>query len=150
MDLNQNPLDMDLSAVDTSMPLLAPDIYDLQCVKAEIVKTNDGVTNMLKVQLKTTQPAKSVKSDNIGAGVVVFDQLLLAPRGKATADMVVRNVAGIVQAAGLTGARLSNVDQWHKQLEGKVVRAKVDVVPEGSRDGKSYPAKNSIGYYVKQ
>lgn len=152
-ETNANPLSMDLSTIDTSMPLLAPDTYELRIVKVELTKTKDEKTPMLKVELKSTQPGRSVKGDSVGAGVVIFDQLMLAPRGKSTVEMVARQVAGLVQAVGgINGARLDNASEWHKQLEGQIVRAKVEYTAAGTSPttGKSYPPKNEIGYYLKR
>ena len=153
MDTNTNPLSMDLTSIDTSMPLLKAEKYDLLVAKVEMTRTKDGLARMLKIELKTTTPGVSVKDEPIGAGVTIFDQLVLDVKGKMTADMIARSVASLVQAAGLSGnIRLDNVQEWHQMLSGKIVRAKVAFVPEGVNvaTGKSFPPKNEINYYVKR
>lgn len=153
METNANPLTMDLTTMDTSLPVLAADKYILRIHKAELSKTNDGQTPVLKLELKTVNPGKSAKGDAVGAGLTVFDTIMLAPRGKSDWNMVNRSVAELVQSAKLTGAiRMDNVQEWHKQLEGRQVTAMVEFVPEGpdpKNPGRTFRAKNQIGYYLK-
>lgn len=150
MDINNPPpLDMDLNTVDTSIPLLAETIYDLRISKAEIVKTNDQKAEMVSLVLETTAPATSKLGEQLQPGVKVFDRAMTSPVGKANWDMVTKNLAAIIQSAKLQGATLGNIPQWVPQLVGRIVRVKVGYEPEGSKNGKSYKAKNTIATYLK-
>ena len=154
------PLDADLSTVDTSLPLLKDmEYYDVKIDKAEITKTAAGA-DMLHLDFVTINGAKSLKNEDLGPGVHVFDNMMLAPVGKSTWQMVIRNVASLVQAVQLQGlgnyganaqAQCSACAQWAPQLVGRTLRIKVGYEPEGvSKTGKAFRAKNVILLYLKQ
>lgn len=152
MDTNiAPPLDIDLASVDTSMPLLVETIYDLRIDTAEIKKTNDGKGEIVNLVLVTTAPATSKVGEPLNPGVKVFDRAMTTPVGKATWAMVTQNLGAITQAAKLPPgvARLNNIPEWVPQLVGRTVRCKVGYEPEGSKNGKSYKAKNTIAAYLK-
>jgi hypothetical protein len=148
------PLDMDLASVDTSLPLLKDgEYYHFVIEKAELKKTNDGKGRFISIDMKTTMPASDIKGQPLGPGVHVFDNQNVVPTGKATWDMIQRNVGAFVQSieGGVPGARLSTVDQWVPTLPGRTLKAKIGYVPEGvsKKDGKAYKAKNEVLLYVK-
>lgn len=152
------PLDLDLATVDTSMPLLANGIYDLIIEKAEVKKTNDQRGEYISLDMKTNAPALSQKGDNLGAGIHVFDNINLVPTGKATWDMVARNLGAFTQALGfapgqakIVGGRVNSGD-WVPSLPGRTIRAKIGFAPEGTNPstGKSFRAKNTVEMYLKQ
>lgn len=147
---NQNaPLDMDLSTIDLSLPLIADGIYDVRVEKAEMKQTSAGHP-MIALELVTTAPATSIKGEPLNAGVRIFDNINTVATGKATMEMVQRNVAGLVQAAKLTGATMPTIPQWAPQLVGRILRVKVGYQPEGiSKTGKPFKAKNVIAAYLK-
>jgi hypothetical protein len=143
------PLDLDLNTIDTSMPLLAPGIYDLQFIKVE-AKTTKANSPMLSLDLVTTAPAQSQDGTQLGAGIHVFSNLNLAPAGKATWEIVVRNVASVTQSVGLQTSYGEFVANAPALLQGKVARCKVGVVPAGvDKNGKNYRAKNEIEVWMK-
>jgi fructosamine-3-kinase len=158
------PLDGDLGSVDTSFPLLSDrePYYDLRVEKVEM-KTSKAGKAMASVQLVNVAPATGMKGEQLPAGSVsVFENLNLEPSGKSDWNIVTRNVAQVVQAAGLTskngfdwkqfGAttqeQCMNGARWLPQLQGKIIRAKVGYEPAGTRDGKNYREKNVIVTYV--
>jgi hypothetical protein len=142
------PLDLDLNTVDTSMPLLAKGIYDLQVTKVEKKKTSKG-GDMLAIELSTTAPSKSVKDEDLGIGIKVFYNLNLSVSGKATWDIIKRNVAAVVQAAQVQ----TNWGEFTNNpaiLQGRIVRCSVDVAPAGvDKNGKAYREKNEILVFMK-
>lgn len=150
---NNNPMDIDLSSVDVSRPLLKGNLpYDFKIVKAEIKPNANGTTKRLEVELATTAPAESVNGEQLQPGVRVFHGVNLSPSGKSTWEIVTRGVAELIQSlpGGIPGAKIGNADAWHKQLEGKNLRARVIFKPEEQgKDGKSYRAKNEISTFVK-
>ncbi len=162
-DTNANPLNMSLNDMDTSIPLLATDTYDLRITKAEVGETKgaNGAAKvpLLKLELVTQDPAKSVKDESLPAGQKVFTNIMLAPTGKSDWGMVGRNVAAFIQSAqfdlspyGSNGMdQLRAVPTWHKMLEGRTVRAKVSYVPEGpDKTGVHRQAKNEVAYFSKR
>jgi hypothetical protein len=150
MDNIAPPLDQDLNSIDTSMPLLEDGVYDLQINKVEKGQSASKV-DMLKLDYMTTAPAKSRKQDNLGAGIHVFDQCMLAPSGKSDWNMVLRNVASITQAAGLPGTFGDFTNGDYVGLQGRTIRVKIGFEPEGTdKNGKSFKAKNIIVLYMPQ
>lgn len=141
MDDTNNPiLDEDLSSVDTSMPILAADVYDLKIHEAKVAPNNEGTGQVLKLALKTTKDAQSKSGENINAGFPIFHNIGLSPTEKYTKDMIKKNVASFLEAVG-AGMTLNPVER----LIGRNVRAKVTIQPE--RD--QYPESNRIGRFVK-
>lgn len=147
-----DPLNEDLMSLDTSMPLVDPGIYDLKVEKVEIKLTEKDSAPMLKLELSTTAPAKGTKGETLAAGVRVFDNIMLQPTGKATADMVARRVAMLLQAAVIPGlGSVPAVKANPNLLQGAVLRCKVGYERAGtSNTGKSFPEKNVIDLYVKK
>lgn len=149
----QDPLNCDLTAIDTTLPILNPDRMQLKIESVEIKPTSDNTGRLLSIKLVTTDERRDMKGNTVAPGHYLFTQTMLNPTGKATQDMVNRNLAELVQAARLTGdIRPTNVDVWYKQLEGRIVPAQVDFEPEqvSSKNGKRYDAKNVISRFLKQ
>lgn len=146
-DQNSNPLDVDLSSVETAFPLLGgPQKVHLKVEKAELVSgTKNPNAKMLSLELSTTEPANGVNGDPLPPGTRVFHRENYVPVGKLTTDQIVRGIGAIVQSAGLTGVRLSDIDNWYKQLEGKVLYC--NIVLEPPKDG--YKARNSVDEFIK-
>lgn len=153
------PLDIDLNTVDTSMPLIADNsIVDLLIDKVTKKDTSTPGVQMLSLDMKTTGPSKAQDGADLGAGVHVFHNINLAPSGKATWEMVGRNIATLTQAAGIvipgTGfnEQLTQLtDNFVAILQGQTVRAKLAVKPAGTnpKNGKSFNAKNEVSVFMK-
>ena len=147
-NISAPPLDLDLNSIDTSMPLLAEGIYDLQ-VATVTQKTTAANLPMLSLDLVTTAPAQAQDGAQLGAGVHVFHNLNIQPSGKATWEMVLKNIAQVTQSVGIAttyGELVANPNM----LLGKVARCKVVCVPAGvSKTGKAFKAKNEISTFMK-
>lgn len=149
-------LDMDLSTVDISLPLITEGIYDLVVKESEILKNDDPTKpDSWKLTLATTQPATTIPNakgqvETLDPGHPLYTQTQLAPTGKATMKMVVQNIGAIVQSIRpqLSGVTLPTLPNWHKQVEGRQVRARVIVQAAGTRNGKSYKASNRIDEFI--
>jgi hypothetical protein len=150
-ETNMPPLDLDLNSVDTSMPLInGGNIVDFVAVKVEKKTTSDGTTPMLSIDWKSTGPTTDVKGQPLNAGVHLFDNVMLAPSGKSNWDMVVRNIASVVQAAGLQTNLNDFLQGGYSSLQGAAVRIKVGFVPEGpDKKGIHRRAKNEVSVYMK-
>ena len=143
------PLDLDLNTVDTSLPLLAPGIYDLQIAKVEPKQSKAGAA-MFSLDLVTTGPAESQEGTQLGAGIHVFSNLNIAPSGKSTWEIVIRNIAAVTQSAGIQTNYGEFAANGPALLQGKVCRCKVGIVPAGTdKNGKSFRAKNEIEVWMK-
>lgn len=150
---NVPPLDVDLSSVDTSFPLLVDGIYDLRCDKAEIKDTADHKGRLAELQLVTVAPATGRKGEALEPGATrIFERIMLAPTGKATWDMVLRNMGSVVQAVqGGMPMRCTpqTADQWVPMLQGRTFRCRVGYEPAGTKNGKSFNEKNVVTQWVK-
>jgi hypothetical protein len=143
------PLDLDLNTIDTSMPMLADGIYDLSiaAVTSKMTKANAPMFNL---DLVTTSPSQSLDGNTLGAGVHVFHNLNLQPSGKATWDMVLRNIATVTQACGVATTYGEFAANGPALLQGHVARVKVGNVPAGvDKNGKAFRAKNEIVSWMK-
>lgn len=147
-DINMAPpLDMDLGSIDTSMPLLAEGIHEFRIEKSELKQTKLG-NPMLSIQFKTINPAKSIKGEDLGPGITVFNNVNLVPSGKATQEMVNRNMAELVKGCG-GGVTYGQLMQGGGVLQGRTCKAKVKFVPQGTtKDGKSFREKNEIEFFI--
>lgn len=156
------PLDGDLGSVNTERPLLQDGYYDLRIAKAELKPTKAG-GQMISLEYETLAPAKTMDQRDVGPGIKVFDNLNIAPTGKATWQMVIENVAVVAKAVGFvkekgwnwaqyganTEAQVKNAQAWIPQLLGRTFRAKVGNEPAGTdKNGKAFRAKNKIVTYV--
>lgn len=147
---NANPLDMDLSGLDTSMPLLAGGVaYELLIKKCELQdsKSHPG-DKLLYIELTNNTPAQSASGDTLVAqAATVFDRINLKAYGKATPAMVAQQVARFQQALGLSGPLGPQIPS----IAGRIIKAKIDVAPEGvnKANGKSFAAKNEVAFYYK-
>jgi hypothetical protein len=144
------PLDLDLGTVKTDLPLLSQGIYDLIINKVEQKQSHAGQP-MLSLELRTTGPAQAQDGSQLGIGIPMFENLNMAPSGKATWDMVVRNVAAVTQCVGLT----TNWGEFSANavalLQGQTGRVKVGIAPAGvDKNGKAYKAKNVVEVWMKR
>ena len=149
---NASLLDLDLSSVDTSLPLIADrEVVDFIVDGVEKKPTTNG-GEMVALKLKSITPTRSVKGEDLQPGVLLFHNINLVPTGKATLDMVVRNLAEVIQAAGLSGVTYPDFKaSRYTELQGKQLRVRVAYVPEGpDKKGIVRRAKNEVGLFVKQ
>jgi hypothetical protein len=117
-------LDVDLSSVDTSFPLLAEGMYDLEVKAMEQKKTKDEQGDMIVATFVTTREGRSTKGAPINPGFPIFYRLNLTPKGEMTEAMILRNLAKFRE--GVTGSKSGSFGPI-EQYVGKVVRAKVVV-----------------------
>lgn len=153
-ELNQNPLTMDFGAVDTSFRVLAAGNYELLTKKAELQDVKaPGTGKFIYLELVNIAPAQDTTGAAVEANsITIFDRINLQPSGKSTWTIVNRSIASLVQSVpgGIQPAPTpANYDAWVPTLAGKVLKARVDVDPEATREGRTYPKKNSIAYYIK-
>lgn len=149
---NANPLDVDYSQVDVKRAVLAGNLpYNLIVKKCEHqtygpTSANPGVP-FIYVELQNADHAKSPIGEEIAPGqVTIFDRIHPKPFKKLTQKQCVESVAMFQQALGITGP----LSQVIASAAGRVVKANVRVEAAGTTPaGKSFPEKNSIGYYMK-
>jgi len=156
----QELLDTDLSSIDTSFPVIASGIYDLVIKDSKVEPNKAGDGDLWTVQLATTTPVQTIKGETLAPGQVVFNRMSLKPTDKYTKDAIAKNVARFLQAVKPTVAGIKASDLFDggiktkcKVLAGRMVRAKVDALPEGRTDkktGKTLDASNEISKFFVQ
>lgn len=154
METNENiapPLDLDLNSVDTSMPLINNgEIVEFELVKIEKRLTKDSKASILAIDHKSTTPTKGIKGEDLQPGVHVFNNIMLAPTGKATWDMVTKNIASIMQAAGISQTLGEFLNGGYSALQGARVKAKIAFKAEGpDKDQIVRRARNEVSVYIK-
>ena len=149
---NANPLDCDYTSVDVRRAVLAGNLpYELQVRICEVQQYKPGSSHagdsFIYVELTNIMPGQTPTGDVVNPGqVVIFDRINLRPYGKMTQKMVNESIARFQQAFTKTPQKLS---ETVAQAAGRTVKANVRLDPAGtSTTGKSFPEKNSIGYYL--
>ena len=150
---NQNimPFDLDLSTVDTSIPLIA----DKQLVEVVISKVVKGKSKtgqaMLQIELSTTSPVDSVTpGETINPGAKLFTNIMLEPSGKSDWGMVKRNVGEFVQGVSFGPVQWQEfVNVRFAELQGKTGTVRVGYVAEGpDKTGVFRKAKNEVNMWI--
>ena len=152
-------LSMDLNTVETTLPVIRGDIYDLRVKTSEILVPEDSSKpRSWKLTLETTTPTTTTDDKPVDIGHPIFAQTQLKPTGKATAKMVVQNVGEMVQSVRprlegqITMGTEADPIPWHKMTEGRMVRVRVDALP--SRQNPKNPAQtfrpaNMVSAWIK-
>lgn len=150
------PLDIDLNAVDTSLPLIADSdqIYEVQVAEVNPGSTKAGAP-MIKLRMDTITPTKSAATDtapsrDLGPGIPIFENINLQPSGKSDWGMVTRNVGSVVQTfIGRHVTWAEFVANAPTLLQGQTGRVKIGVEPAGTdKNGKAFKAKNVIKLWL--
>lgn len=155
-----DPLDTNVSDIDTTYPRLQAKLYDLKISKAEVKEmTMSGVDHKVKrlqVTLETTAPATSTDGDELAPGhkLTHFITVETLPArktkdGKAdiaeyTNESIKKGIASLAKPAGVVASVRAIIDN-PSILEGKIVRTKVGISPETNE----YPESNNIKQFVE-
>ncbi len=139
-----DPLAVAADAVDTSMPLLAPDkLYIMTAAKVEN-KTNDKGVGMLKITLKTTKDEQDTTGNIVNTGFPVFENFVYTPTGDLTIEQIRKSGALILKAFGLGTTTVRDLVQNPQMLVDKQVCVKIKTRKE--KDG--FPATSAVGSWV--
>ena len=143
--VNIDPLNTPLADIDTSMPLLAPGLYDMEITDAVVgpAKSNSAHST-LKVTLKTTNDAPDVKGQMINKGFPIYHSIALTPSEDMSVEKIKKNVASLGQRAGIVGGTVRQLLDNPAVLKGKVVRTKIGIQKETDE----YPASNAVKGYM--
>lgn len=128
-------LDVDLSQVDTTIPVLVPQLYDLKvdAITKEENKQKNGFN--AKVKLVTTSAATDKNGKTVKEGFPLFMYFPLQSKSDATdPDQWKKNFAMLQDAA--LGCSLGNRPPKFDagEIIGRIVRADVKVEPYEGRD----------------
>ncbi len=134
-------LDEDLTGVDTSFPLLAAGLYDMEIKEVSKVPNNAKTGDNLKIVVVTTKDALDVKGQRLNAGMKLTSYIGLSETPKYNQDDIKKNCAVFVQAVGCGITRINPLEQF----AGKIVRAKITIRPAGpDKTGVQREAANDI------
>lgn len=134
-----DPMDQDISGIDTNFPRLAVGTYELKITGAEVVQNKAQTGNNLKLSLETIHEAKSTVGEPMPAGARLNMYIGLVPTEWTTQNGIAKKIAKLMKAAGLEG-KPSAIIADPSQLVEKIVNAKVGINPE--KDG--YDESNSV------
>jgi hypothetical protein len=135
---NIDPYDVDVSAVDTSFPVLSANTYELAVAEITKVQNNAQTGENIKMQLKTTSPGISTTGEPIPAGFIIHHNISLTPTEKYREANIAKSIASFAQSAGIQG-KVSAFMADPSLLASAVVTAKVgvkkatDEYPEGNK-----------------
>lgn len=138
-----DPMDVNVSDIDTSFPRLAANVYTLKVTSAELVDNKAGTGKNLKVQLETTENATSMQGETLSPGVKLTNNLSITPTEKYSQNSIAKAVASLMQSAGLEGTPKTLIND-PSQLVGKLVTAKVGIQKETDE----YLESNTIKAFV--
>lgn len=160
MPNEQELLDTDLGKLDTSFTVIQGGIFDLVIKENTVAPNSANDGDLWTVQLSTTTPTISIKGEQVAPGHTLFHRISLKVTEKRTKEMIGKSAARFLQAvkpavSGIKVADLFNgeIKTKCKILNGHMVRAKVDAMPEGRTDkktGKSLDASNEISKFFVQ
>lgn len=126
---------VDLTTVETGIPLLPDGLYEVRVETAEVTPSKDGQSNVLKLKYSLEQKATAIGGAEVGIGFPIFDRVSLKVTEKYNPA---RRLAGIMDCfIGSRTARLNSED-----LIGKsgVVRLRV-------RHDEQYGDSNEVKAY---
>lgn len=152
-----DPLNEELAGIDTNFPLWqVGQLLEFKVSEASVAEPTDPTkAPRLKITLETLSPCKSQDGADLQPGVKCFESAQLLPTGKATKEIVEKNVAAIMQGIGAVrkgdGRGIGNIREWIGQIPGLTFKAKTKINPARTdpNTGKSYEAQNAVSY-VKQ
>lgn len=127
-------LDIDLSQVDTSIPVLNKGIYDLKISGITREENKDKTGYNLKVKFTTTEPATSTNDKEIAPGFPMFKYYPLQKKQGGSDKFDFRiGLASLIDAC--LGCMMENRPKFNSgELINKTVRANIAVV-ENKDDG---------------
>ncbi len=128
-------LDVDLSKVDTSIPVLPPELYDLKVDSITKEENKDKNGFNAKVKFTTTTEITDVKGSPVKIGFPLFSYYPLQNKAEAEDKEQWKKNFAMLQDAALNcsvGNRPARFDA--NEIIGKIVRANVKVEPYEGRD----------------
>jgi hypothetical protein len=143
--LSADPLDTDVSSIDTSFPRALPNIYEMTVDDAQTRPNKAGTGNNLVLKLKSLSEVPTTDGGTLpGGSFTLTHNVSLAPTEKYTPTNIAKNLAGIAQAAGLSGITPRQIIDSPMLLVGKTVRVKVGIRKETAE----YPESNEVKQFV--
>lgn len=148
-------LSLDLNTLETSLPVIRGDKYELRIKESEIIQPDDPTkAPAWKLTLETLGPTMDINGKPVEPGHLLFTQTQLRPTGRANWKMVAQNIASIIQALRprIDGQLALPIDPWHKQVEGKIVRVSVVALPARDKNdgtGTQYRPSNRVDEWFK-
>jgi len=130
---------LDLSTVETGMPLLPEMLVALQVTEINLTPNKAGTGHNLNIKFATTEPMTSTEGKAINPGFPVFDLISLAPTEKYDPKP---KLAEFKEAA--TGSKTGPFNPIEQYI-GAVVTVRL-----GIERSDEYGNKNRIKRYIKK
>ena len=135
-----NELDtLDLSSIETGVPILPARIYSLQVDKVEVVENKKKTGHNLTIELSTVNTEEAEGGKVLNPGFKVFDLISLVKTDKYNP---IEKLAAFKESA--TGSKSGNFNP-PEQYIGAIVQVRLAI-----EDDKEYGRKNRINRYLKK
>lgn len=137
--------DTDFSEVDTSMPVLAANVYEFEVKSIERKEWASGEGSSLVINLSLNQDAEDVSGEReISPGYPVTDRISLVAKGRYDPRQA---VARFLEALGMKDEPF---DKTFQSYIGQTLQAKTKVEQERELpDGRVIPQQTAIASYLK-
>ena len=111
----------DLSSTSTADPLLTPDIYRVQVVKAEQIRNKADSGNMINIQFKTMDESVTVTGEPIGPGWTLFGRIVITPTPNYPQNRINTALKRMMVSCGVEGTNCFPLSKF----EGKICRIRI-------------------------
>lgn len=154
-------LDLDLSSIDTSFPVVAGGLYDLVVKESDVIRNKNDNGWLWVVKLNPVNDVKDIRGQPLkAASATLFHRVSLTPTDNYDAASVAKNTARFIQAMKPTVTGITSRDLFPdaegfkvkcKAFVGRMLQAKVDALPDrkDKNTGRTLPPGNEISQFVK-
>lgn len=137
---------VDLSTIDTSMPVLAPGQYEFEIAEMERAQSKTKEGTYLKIKLKlVTENVQTITDEHVNPGFPLLHMISLVRTDNYDP---LKSIAVFLDALGL---RDQPFDQTFESYVGRtlVAKTKVDQEREDPNTGQVYPKATRVAAFVK-
>jgi hypothetical protein len=138
--------EVDFDSVETTMPVIAPGLYEFKITNMAREPWKSGKGSSLAITLSLESEATDITGEKvINPGFPLFDRISLVNKGKYDPRVPIKR---FLQAVGMDDQPF---DQSFQSYLGLTVQAKTKVTPERTDPdtGATYPARAEVSSYVK-
>lgn len=129
---------VDLTTVETGIPILKDGLYDVKLVEASVVPTKDGLGQLLNLKMALEQNAEDTDGNTITPGFPIFDRISLKTTEKYSPA---RRLAALMDC--FLGARTPKLNTIDLVGQTGSVRLKI-------REDERYGTSNEVKVYERK
>lgn len=153
MDIFDQLANDDMSSVDTSFPLLAPDTYEFTITNIELKTSQNTGGSYISMSLAlSSEGALTPNGDPVGPGYPVTHMISTSTTEKMSEEDIKRNIAQFMDAVVGKSARESGVhfDVTLESYKQQTLIAKTKNQPErvDKNTGETYAPRTVVSYFI--